>query len=87
MRHVGHALCTAFLVSSLGTAAFASDALTQADYQYLGTLGWARDNAALKQATDPQRAMLHRLINDPNMSGKKKEDAVSDYLNRAGNAM
>jgi F0F1-type ATP synthase delta subunit len=87
MRHVGHAIYAALAASFLATAAFAADALTQADYRYLETMGWSQDNTTLKQISDSQREMLHRLINDPSSSGKNKEKAVNDYLNKIGNSM
>ncbi len=87
MRHTVHVLYAGLVAGSLATAAFAADALTQADYRYLETLGWSQDNTMLEQINDSQREMLHRLINDPNMSGKNKEKAVNDYLNKVGNSM
>ena len=87
MRHTAHVLYAGLVAAFLATAAFAADALTQADYRYLETLGWSQDNMALKQINDPQREMLHRLINDPSTSGKNKETAVNEYLNKVGGSM
>jgi hypothetical protein len=78
------AVAIAYLIGA-PTVFAAADALTDSDFQYLKADGWAKDNYIVRcKLTGARRPALHALINDPKTAGKKKSDAVDDFLESVG---
>jgi hypothetical protein len=63
---------------------FAADALTATDWQYLKSIGYEEHSYALDQATKGQRKYLHKLINKPKLSTKRRMDLTNGYLMAIG---
>src|SRR6266498_1001372 len=63
----------------------ADDVLTASDRQYLSSIGYEEQSNALERSsTKGQRKYLHKLINRPKISAKKKMNLVSSYLTAIG---
>jgi hypothetical protein len=74
-----------FSVILFGTSGVsAADALTTTDWQYLRSIGYEEHSYALDQATKGQQKYLHKLINKPKLSTKRKMDLISGYLMAIG---
>jgi hypothetical protein len=75
----------AFAVMLFGTSGvFAADALTATDWEYLRSIGYEEHSYALDKATKGQRKLLHKLINKPRISTKRKLDLINSYLMAVG---
>ncbi len=63
----------------------ADDVLTASDRQYLSSIGYEEQSNALERSsTKGQRKYLHKLINRPKISAKRKMNLVSSYLTAIG---
>jgi hypothetical protein len=60
--------------------AFAADALTLSDRQFLNGIGYDERSFALEKATKGQQRHLHRLINNRRLSHARKLDLINSYL-------
>ena len=80
--HLPSLLASALAVlASWGThPAFAADALTLPDRQFLNAIGFDEHSFALEKATKGQRRHLHRLINNRRLSHARKLDLINSYL-------
>ncbi len=83
MRFAGRfALIVALSLSPVG-AAWADDALSPADYQWLGAnLNVAADSLTLQGLTQAEKAHVHMLINRARSGDDKRLMDVADYLYR-----
>ena len=69
------------VLASLGThPAFAADALTLPDRQFLNGIGYDEHSFALEKATKGQQRHLHRLINNRRLSHARKLELINSYL-------
>jgi len=74
-----------FAVILFGTSGgSAADALTATDWQYLRSIGYEEHSYALDEATKGQRKHLHKLINRPRITTKRKLDLINSYLMAIG---
>ena len=74
-----------FAVILFGTSGgSAADALTATDWQYLTSIGYDEHSYALDEATKGQRKYLHKLINKPRITTKRKLDLINGYLMAIG---
>ena len=62
----------------------AADTLTATDLEYLRSIGYEEHSYALDKATKGQRKLLHKLINKPRISTKRKLDLINSYLMAVG---
>jgi hypothetical protein len=79
--------CLGGILTSLlfgANAAFAVDALTATDRQYLKSMGHEEHSYALEKATRGQQKHLHKLINNRKMTTQRKVDLINSYLTAIG---
>jgi hypothetical protein len=73
-------VCGTMLVLMAVVPVMSDDILTKSDWQYLKSKGYTEESYGLVVTTAEECRYLHKLINDPKTSGKKKDDAITVFV-------
>ena len=73
-------VCGTILALMMTGSAMSDDILTKSDWQYLKSNGYTDKSYGLVVTTPEECRYLHTLVNDPKTGGKKKLDAITEFV-------